>query len=846
MDKLRFLRCFEMRTKIEATGNGIMSGDVIYINKRNSNITSVDKKKYSELLERFVKGTRPITEENFLNITVGYSMIVRFLIEQIRKSPELWDGRKEPEELRELKSRYLKVWKIKKGLMLPEIEKNNIILIEDSDSLYFPGPNHIADSIMRKHTCKTTYTDDDDREKLWFFNGEIYTRGEALIKQEAHNEYMRQWKAMHEEAKKKQSKALSERLRELLHRGPRANDINEVIAMIKRVTFTKEEMNPGSHIPFKGKGLLNLKSWKWEEFNDEYFFTYMINATPVDRYVTLKDVPLFGNLLRTAYYYSDIPTILSYAAYTFNPRLPAEKVLFIVGTPRIGKGTTVKVLEGLQPQGTAPFSMKTILTADRFMFSGLEGKNLITDSEATRTFKRGIPLNWANFTTLFGGDTLPNEEKGKEMKGARSHAKGIVLGNLPLMKITDPAALSRIIVVETRNQKPRVRIENLSDKILEREGNLVATLLLQVLFKLIRRKWIFPGELSEDAISQLMDHLANPVEYFIEEKIEEDSNSKIREDELLEAFEDFCDENSIPKISKNLFTRTFAKSFQRKKQGTRANRVNYYLECKLALSDKELKINTEEKVGHGFNYTESQNLRDSGERYRRVHLLSPILYMREREDTCKKEKAQKSDTYFSNSETNEIKGFEHKKSVSNFFHEKESSPEISETKPSKSLANGGIQADSEKVKDQSYQIEETILNLLKQITRNDKSMRVEPSIILSNLALNGIYQPITLKEMNERILPTMAGEGLISFSNGKISLTGKKLKEPKSKEPDKQEDSHETHYISLSMLEDRSFSATDGKDYTLHKGQTASIPEDTAKILIQRKWAIEVKEGDQQ
>ena len=30
-----------MTTKIEANGNGIMSGDVIYINKRNSKITSV-------------------------------------------------------------------------------------------------------------------------------------------------------------------------------------------------------------------------------------------------------------------------------------------------------------------------------------------------------------------------------------------------------------------------------------------------------------------------------------------------------------------------------------------------------------------------------------------------------------------------------------------------------------------------------------------------------------------------------------------------------------------------------------------------------------------------------------
>ena len=91
----------------------------------------------------------------------------------------------------------------------------------------------------------------------------------------------------------------------------------------------------------------------------------------------------------------------------------------------------------------------------------------------------------------------------------------------------------------------------------------------------------------------------------------------------------------------------------------------------------------------------------------------------------------------------------------------------------------------------------------------------------------------------------MAGEGLVLLSNGKISLTGKKLKEPKPKEPDNQGDSKETHYINLSMLEDRSFSATDGKDYTLHKGQTASIPEDTAKVLIERKWAIEVKEGVQ-
>ena len=51
------------------------------------------------------------------------------------------------------------------------------------------------------------------------------------------------------------------------------------------------------------------------------------------------------------------------------------------------------------------------------------------------------------------------------------------------------------------------------------------------------------------------------------------------------------------------------------------------------------------------------------------------------------------------------------------------------------------------------------------------------------------------------------------------------------------------HYVLLSILEDINVSATDGKDYYLHKGDVAHIPSDSAKLLIARNRAREIQEG---
>ncbi len=153
--------------------------------------------------------------------------------------------------------------------------------------------------------------------------------------------------------------------------------------MIRRTTFTTEEMNPPGYIPFLN-GCLNIKTGKLEQFSPDLFYTYQINANLLDRYVTLADTPLFSYVINTLFPPKYIPMVLSYSAYAFYPSLPVHKALFIVGQRRIGKGTFTSIISNLFTNGAGSFSLSRLLTADRFMFQGLTDKNLIVDNEASK------------------------------------------------------------------------------------------------------------------------------------------------------------------------------------------------------------------------------------------------------------------------------------------------------------------------------------------------------------------------------------------------------------------------------------------------------------------------------
>jgi len=297
-----------------------------------------------------------------------------------------------------------------------------------------PGWATIADAIKKKYSIRTIPEMGTDNETIYYFNGQIYERADEILKAEAHRLYVGAWTEILNTTTDLEVHAALVRL---LRKGPSTSDIHEVLNNLRRTTLTYAQTNPDSHIPFLN-GMLSLKTRTLEPFSPDLFFTYQVNANLLSRYVTLRDVPLFNSLLNGVFYEPDIPMALSYCAYAFRPDFPMHKTLFILGRERIGKGTFVRVLQGLIPKGSGSFSLARILTGERFQFTGIEGKNLLVDSETKRKFRKGTVLDWSMFCNLFGADTLSVEPKGREAHDYVSRAKGIVLGNLPFIPVDSP------------------------------------------------------------------------------------------------------------------------------------------------------------------------------------------------------------------------------------------------------------------------------------------------------------------------------------------------------------------------------------------------------------------------
>jgi len=612
--------------------------------------------------------------------------------------------------MRKVDVRKAKIAAKKKGLQLNEageltpgktakeqVEKKEKEEPEFNENLYFPGPLRIAEALKTRFRFRTLPEIGTEKENVYFFNGQIFERAEEMLKVVAHEEFIRQWTDMLATAGEERNKALSERIKNTLNHGPSVNDINEVVAMIRRTTFSYNDLNPSYHIPFMN-GLLNVETKKMEPFTPDLFYTFQVHANlNLERHITLNETPMFRDMLNVAFYEPDVPMILSYFAYCLYPDLPVHKVLFLMGRERIGKGTSIRVLQGLMPKGSGSISLARLLTSERFQFTGIEGKNLLIDSETRRRFRRGTVLDWSAFCNLFGKDVLSVEPKGKEAHDYVSKAKGIFLGNLPIFPIDSPPAIARIIIIQTRNERPKRVIPDLDLKILESERDEIATLLIQILFKLKERDFDFPGQLTDDSTATILDQLSDPVENFIEEDTDYIEGSSVSVEDAYNRFREWCSGKGIPSLTRQTFTKRFGASYPKRKLGPHGNRQYFFFNCQFSDSDVEITVNSKLQVGHGTNDYETLIISLSGERYRRVqHVSHDPSQVREKNydhDNMYKGNVHKLDTGVTVSRNPENTGPSDIKSVSNFEIKNNTVLQSNDTKLSTELLNSPLQSE---------------------------------------------------------------------------------------------------------------------------------------------------------
>jgi hypothetical protein len=130
------------------------------------------------------------------------------------------------------------------------------------------------------------------------------------------------------------------------------------------------------------------------------------------------------------------------------------------------------------------------------------------------------------------------------------------------------------------------------------------------------------------------------------------------------------------------------------------------------------------------------------------------------------------------------------------------------------------------VLNKSREKQKIILDILKKILNEKNGTKIECSLILENWPVGSKVIVPTLEDLNEKILPTMAGDGLIKIHNGTFSLTGKELEE--------------IHYVLVSVLEDLPEIAWKDRNYHLHKGDIVHIPEEIADLLVQGNRALRI------
>ena len=146
---------------------------------------------------------------------------------------------------------------------------------------------------------------------------------------------------------------------------------------------------------------------------------------------------------------------------------------------------------------------------------------------------------------------------------------------------------------------------------------------------------------------------------------------------------------------------------------------------------------------------------------------------------------------------------------------------------------------------QSYAIKGAIMEAAFSISNGKKGMWIKPFDILKNIQFSIVDGVESLKLLNERILPSMAAEGLISMSNGMVALTGRKLNEADKKEPDNQEVKEDIEYVLISAMEDIPPLAWKDKDYYIHKGDICHVPKDVVTTLIRQKRKIRIIEQNE-
>jgi phage/plasmid-associated DNA primase len=565
-----------------------------------------------------------------------------------------------------------------------------------------------------------------------------------------------------------------------------------------------------------------------EEFNPGHLLTYAMNVNIKNPEIEMQSrewweftVGAMGvNGARTFY------EMLGYLLITTYP-LPTERsILTLIGDPGSGKGTHLAAVELMLTVGSQSLFAragphKLADSREHFSKQNLQNKLGLVWGDLAHTRIHDFAL----VNDLFGGEPAEMEKKFHDPTVERPIFKAFWGSAPPLFRITQAGGAWRRMLLIVLNSASTAD-ESLKPRMLKMIDGFFLNGLIGLAY-LVANNWRFTSQKSNDELEKLWEFHADSVRVWAESIVPEPSSENNENmqivDDLYEDYAAWAKRKQIEPVKQQTFSvwlrnhefviaqRTIDEGrFKGKRKKVtfatmpeeeendeqRSSRAAPEMTWETYISRAPLMLNELHDLFGQFLPCEMENNTDKNNTDHVCSLPQQVV-----QDSVTSEKAVNSTSQ------NDL-------------------PPCTTSKQEQIMRLN-----------QTQRIQKTILEIASKISQGKPEIKIKPSTILENWPTKSKDLIVSLEDLNERVLPSMAADGLITLHNGTISVTGKKLEQ--------------INYVLVTVLEDLSNGVSwINKDYYLHKGDMAHVPEELAWTLVQQHKAVIVdnpdhKEGDQ-
>jgi len=389
----------------------------------------------------------------------------------------------------------------------------------------------LVDGIIGKHHIKTII-ETEPRPQLYYFNGGVYRpKADGIIQRE---------------------------IRDCLGLYATTKWVAEINGHVRGRTYTHEdEFDTEPDLISVGNGILNTQTLELREHSPAFLTRVQV---PVD-YNENADCPRWLKFLEevivpsgeecTNEYASKIDTLQEVAGYCLYRDTPFHKAIMLTGEGSNGKSVFLETLTAMLGTDNVSNVPLQAFDAREYALSAMLGKlaNIHADLSDKALKQSG------NFKLIVSGDGIFINQKYKDPMSTRIYAKQLFSANkVPETSDTTPAFFRRWIIIPFPNTFDiDTADKGLKSKLEEELPGILNWALAGLQRLIIDQHFSYEPSLDELELSYLT--LSSPVDAFVNECMEIDSENVIPKQDLYSMFVAYAKHKKIPILSDNVFAK---------------------------------------------------------------------------------------------------------------------------------------------------------------------------------------------------------------------------------------------------------------------------------------------------